>query len=533
MIKRFFTVFGAGIPSLLFLAAAMPVFAATTIQSVKLTGPNALTVIYSQPVYTSAGDYTNLTGSFSGYNVTSVSGSGSSVIVLTLSGSPVSANATGYITVGTGVQDVSDGQYFTGSTWNISDSRQPTINSFSISSNAADGTFSGTNDTISISFGTNMPITNPSITVAGHSISVNGSGEGPYSATYVMQGSDVQQTVPVTIVITDSSGNQNRSNFTFSNGVVSVPVITAINSSANTPGILNIGDTISFTLTLSSPQPNAQVNGSYNGMPLSWSTANGGLTYNAVYTVQSGNQSQYSPLQITGVTLTDQYGRVSAPASGYDIQKTINTGNQNPTLTQISPVPSTVATPTPTYSFNSNEGGMIQYGGGCIGQTSAAVAGTNVITFNPLANGTYSSCTVAIVDNLSRMSNTLYIPAFTVAASGTSGTATPPASDTTSQLQALQQQLSQLQSQLGNSGSNNSAAAASYVFSKFLGIESRGADVTALQQRLSKDGFYSGPVTGYYGSLTAAAVKLYQGAHGITKAGYVGPGTREALNSGK
>lgn len=529
MTKRFFAIVGAGIPSFLFLAAAMPVLAAATIQSVKLTGPNIITVIYSQPVYTSAGDYINLTGSFSGYNVSSVSGSGSSVIVLTLSGSPVSSNASGYITVGTGVQDVSDGQYFAGSTWSITDSRQPTINSFSISSNAADGTFSGTNDTISISFGTNIPISAPSVTIAGHSVSANGSGAGPYSATYVMQGSDVQQTVPVTIVIADSSGNQNRSNFTFSNGVISVPVITAINSNANTPGILNVGDTISFTLTLPAPQPNSQVNGSYNGMPLSWSTSNGGLTYNALYTVQSGNQSQFSPLQITGVTITDQYGRVSAPAAGYDIQKTINAGSQNPSLAQISPVPSTVTTPTPNYSFNSNESGLIQYGGGCIGQTSAAVAGTNVITFNTLANGTYSNCTIAIIDNLSKMSNTLYIPAFTVAATVNSAA---PSSDSTSQLQALQNQLSQLQAQLKNSGSNSGTGTA-YVFSNFLGIGSQGADVTALQQRLTKDGFYSGPITGRYGSLTEAAVKLYQGAHGIRKAGYVGPGTREALNSGK
>jgi len=529
MTKRFFAIFGAGISSFLLLGAAMPVFAAATIQSVKLTGPNALTVIYSQSVYTSSGDYTNLTGSFSGYNVTSVSGSGSSVIILTLSGSPILANASGYITVGSGVQDVNDGQYFPGSTWSITDARQPTINSFTISSNAADGTFSGTNDTLTINFSTNISVTSPSLTVAGHQVSVNGSGAGPYSATYVMQGSDVQQTVPVTISIADSSGNQTRSSFTFSNGVISVPIITAINSNANTYGVLNVGDTISFTLTLSTPEPNSQVSGSYNGMPLSWSTSNNGVTYNAVYTAQSGNTSQSSPIQISGVTITDQYGRVSAPASGYDIQKTINAGTLNPSLLQISPVPSTVTTPTPSYSFSSNESGSIQYGGGCIGQTAAAVAGVNNITFNALTNGTYSNCTIAIIDSSSRMSNTLYVPSFTVAASGNSAATSP---NSTSQLQALQNQLSQLQAQLKNNGSNSNTEVA-YMFSKFMGIGSQGADVTALQQRLTKDGFYSGPITGRYGSLTEAAVKLYQGAHSITKAGYVGPGTRAALNSGK
>lgn len=69
-----------------------------------------------------------------------------------------------------------------------------------------------------------------------------------------------------------------------------------------------------------------------------------------------------------------------------------------------------------------------------------------------------------------------------------------------------------------------------YVFSNFIGMGSTGTDVTELQKRLTALGFYSGPVTGTFGSLTQAAVKAFQAAHGITQAGYVGPGTRAALN---
>ncbi len=53
---------------------------------------------------------------------------------------------------------------------------------------------------------------------------------------------------------------------------------------------------------------------------------------------------------------------------------------------------------------------------------------------------------------------------------------------------------------------------------------------TALQQRLTALNLYSGPITGYFGSLTQAAVEAFQGQHGISQVGYVGPATRAALN---
>ena len=69
-----------------------------------------------------------------------------------------------------------------------------------------------------------------------------------------------------------------------------------------------------------------------------------------------------------------------------------------------------------------------------------------------------------------------------------------------------------------------------YVFGTALGIGSRGAAATELQKRLTLLGFYTGPVTGYYGAMTASAVKVFQKAHGISAIGSVGPATRAALN---
>lgn len=69
-----------------------------------------------------------------------------------------------------------------------------------------------------------------------------------------------------------------------------------------------------------------------------------------------------------------------------------------------------------------------------------------------------------------------------------------------------------------------------YVFAKLLTIGSRGTGVTKLQQRLTTLGFYSGPITAYYGTLTAAAVRRFQKAQGFAQVGYLGPLTRAALN---
>lgn len=62
-------------------------------------------------------------------------------------------------------------------------------------------------------------------------------------------------------------------------------------------------------------------------------------------------------------------------------------------------------------------------------------------------------------------------------------------------------------------------------FTRDLTVGSSGADVTALQNVLMVS-----PATGYFGSITKAAVQSYQASKGIATTGYVGPLTRAALN---
>lgn len=82
-----------------------------------------------------------------------------------------------------------------------------------------------------------------------------------------------------------------------------------------------------------------------------------------------------------------------------------------------------------------------------------------------------------------------------------------------------------------STSSGGQASAGPYEFTTTLERGSTGQGVTELQQILIADGFLSiSAPTGYFGSLTEAAVKEFQQAHGLDQVGIVGPKTRAILN---
>lgn len=82
-----------------------------------------------------------------------------------------------------------------------------------------------------------------------------------------------------------------------------------------------------------------------------------------------------------------------------------------------------------------------------------------------------------------------------------------------------------------NTTTTSSVVGDGYVFNNYLGVGSTGTDVTELQMRLEALGDFNQDPTGYYGSVTQAAVEQFQTANGIEAVGYVGPATRAALNA--
>jgi hypothetical protein len=537
MPKKILSIAGIGVITAIGLfAAAATAFAATpAVVSAKLTGPSIITVIYSEPVRTNSWDYTNFTGNLSGFGVTSINGSGSSVITLNLSGAPsISTGSSGYLMIGTGVTSVSTNSPFPGGLYNVTSAQAPILSSVSVSVNNIGSSFSTLGSQVTLTFSTNESVVNPTVTLLGHTIGVSGTGPGPYTVNYTLASGDAQGTITATIMFTDMNGNSGSATVNvLSNGTGSTGNASGyVTSNANSSGVLYPGNSITFTLVPGTAEPNARsVTGSYNGVPLSWYTTNNGVTYTAVYTVASGQSNTSYPLQISGVSITDQYGNTIGPFSGSDVQKTITAAAATGPITvyQATPVTTPTTNSTPSYGFVSTEAGTIHYGGDCSSPTTAAAAGLNTVVMNALPNGTHSNCTITVTDAAGNVSNQLVVSPFTIGTAATAATTTVSSSTgIAAQIQSLQNQLLQLQSQ--SSGTN---AATSYTFTEFLTVGSQDDEVTALQKRLAADGYYSGSITGYFGTLTAAAVKKYQTANGISAKGYVGPSTRAVLNTGK
>lgn len=58
---------------------------------------------------------------------------------------------------------------------------------------------------------------------------------------------------------------------------------------------------------------------------------------------------------------------------------------------------------------------------------------------------------------------------------------------------------------------------------------SSGAEVTKIQQRLKAWGYFDGPITGNYGTLTTEAVKKFQRTHGLSVTGVADAATLEKI----
>jgi len=94
------------------------------------------------------------------------------------------------------------------------------------------------------------------------------------------------------------------------------------------------------------------------------------------------------------------------------------------------------------------------------------------------------------------------------------------------ELQAIADELNQLQV-VANTG-NQTFSSDKFTETLYVGV--RDPEVTLLQETLKSLGYYLGPITGYFGELTKAAVTAFQSARGLEPVGSVGPLTRSELN---
>ena len=95
-----------------------------------------------------------------------------------------------------------------------------------------------------------------------------------------------------------------------------------------------------------------------------------------------------------------------------------------PVIAEVYPVRTPTSDPSPDYTFSSDEAGTITYGGSCSSGTTSATIDRNTITFLTLSDGTYSNCTIIVIDSDGTASNTLAVTTFVV--DTTTGRTAPP-----------------------------------------------------------------------------------------------------------
>ncbi len=97
-----------------------------------------------------------------------------------------------------------------------------------------------------------------------------------------------------------------------------------------------------------------------------------------------------------------------------DIVTADNTATTAPVIAEVTAVTTPTNDTTPDYTFSSDEGGTITYGGSCSSSTTSATTGNNIITLVSLSDGTYSNCTITVTDSGGNVSSILTITSFTV-----------------------------------------------------------------------------------------------------------------------
>jgi len=97
-----------------------------------------------------------------------------------------------------------------------------------------------------------------------------------------------------------------------------------------------------------------------------------------------------------------------------DIEEILTPDTTAATLAEVTAVTTPTNDTTPDYTFSSSEAGTITYGGSCSSSTTSATSGNNTITFNALAAGTYSNCTITVTDSAGNASSPLSVNTFVV-----------------------------------------------------------------------------------------------------------------------
>ncbi len=272
----------------------------------------------------------------------------------------------------------------------------PTLSLITISSNNSNTSKAKVGDIISLSLTASETIQTPSVTIAGQSATVVGSG-GTYTATYTVTSTTNEGSATISVTFSDLAGNNGTATATTNSSSVVVDRTTptlnpvAISSSNANPAKAKVGDVISVSITAneSIATPTVTIAGQSATV-----TGTGG-TYTATYTVATPITEGAVAISITYSDLAGNAGTavssttnsstvtvdVTAP-SGYNftfLNTSVNAANQsNTTLNLVSPEAGT------TYSVNVISGtfSMMGISAGNIGSPAiSSISGIDLTGF--------------------------------------------------------------------------------------------------------------------------------------------------------
>jgi peptidoglycan hydrolase-like protein with peptidoglycan-binding domain len=306
----------------------------------------------------------------------------------------------------------------------------------------------------------------------------------------------------ITIYVNDSSGHTGNVTLSLT---VNTPNISVTSINPGTSVLPN--STLSFTVSQAGfTNPSYTLSDSFSGTTITNSDINSSGYFS--WTPTSGQMGSHT---IT-IYATDAYGH----SANTQVTISVNSGT-SVTLTAPQPNSSVSAGTTVTlsaysYGFTSPTYYAVQDSFPGSSLTGAALNASGGFSWTPTAAdvGTHT-ITITVSDAYGH--------------TGSAQTTITVAAGSGSTLSQLEAALAQAEAKL-----SQAEGSSSLTFSSYLSMGMTNAEVTQLQNVLEQQGYFSGTVSGYYGSLTEAAVKKFQAAHGIQQLGVVGPATREALN---
>lgn len=360
-----------------------------TLNTVTITSNNATTTLAKTGNtvtlnFTASESVTNLNVTIAGHTVTATNTSGnnySATYVLT------NTDTEGIIPFTIQFKDIAGNTGATVSTTTDTktvtfDRTIPTLTTVTFTSSNTNNTIAKPGSVVTLNFTASEAIGNPTVTIAGHSVTPTAVSTTNYTAAYTMLSSDTPGTIPFTINFTDLASNAGSqvtaasSTITFTNQFTNLSTVT-IGSNNTTPTLAKTGDNVTLNFTASATITNIIV--SIAGHTV---TANslGSNSYNATYQMLSTDTEGIIPFSIQ---FKDAAGDTMPTVTATTDSKTVTLDKTLPTLTTVNIASNNATTTlaktgnTVTLNFTASEN---------ISVTSISIAGHNVSATNTSGN---------------------------------------------------------------------------------------------------------------------------------------------------